>query len=96
MALGPMAVVPDRQRRGIGAALIREGLNECAAAGSAGVFVVGHPEYYPRFGFATGSRAGFTCEFEVSDDAFMVAELIPGALAGQSGTVYFHDAFRSA
>jgi putative acetyltransferase len=95
-ALAPMAVHSQRQRHGIGSNLIRTGLEECRRAGIAAMFVVGHPSYYPRFGFATASRFGFTCEFDVPDEVFMAMELIPGALAAGSGTVCFHEAFRNA
>jgi putative acetyltransferase len=96
MALAPMAVIPNRQRTGIGSTLVLNGLDECRQLGITAVFVVGHPSYYPRFGFATGSTLGFNCEFDVPDEAFMAAELIPGGLAGRSGTVHFHEAFRNA
>ena len=96
MALAPVAVAPQRQRLGIGSALVRTGLEECQRSGAAAVFVVGHPAYYPRFGFSRASGFGFQCEFDVPDDAFMVAELVPGALSAHSGTVHFHEAFRDA
>ena len=96
MALAPMAIVPERQRTGIGTTLARAGLDECRRFRIGAVFVVGHPLYYPRFGFAAGSTRGFSCEFDVPDEVFMVVELIPGALAGRSGTVHFHEAFRNA
>jgi len=95
MALAPMAVIPQRQRMGIGSELVRAGLEECRRSGVAAVFVVGHSWYYPRFGFSPASACGFRCEFEVSDDAFMVAELLSGALMAHSGTVHFHEAFRN-
>lgn len=95
MALAPMAVIPERQRLGIGGALVRAGLQECWRAGAEAVFLVGHPSYYPRFGFSPASRCGFQCEFDVPDEAFMVAELIPNVLAGRSGTVRFHEVFRN-
>lgn len=96
MALAPMAVIPQRQRTGIGTALVRAGLEECRHSGVGAIFVVGHPSYYPRFGFAAGSKVGFNCEFDVPDEAFMILELVPGKLAGRSGTVHFHEAFRNA
>jgi len=96
MALAPVAVAPHRQRLGIGSALVRTGLEECQRLGAAAVFVVGHPSYYPRFGFSPASGFGFQCEFDVPDEAFMVAALVPGALSGHSGTVHFHEAFRQA
>jgi putative acetyltransferase len=94
MVLAPMAVTPQRQRAGIGSALVRAGLEECQRLRIDAVFVVGHPTYYPRFGFKPASSVGFTCEFEVPDDAFMVAELTAGVLDGKTGTVHFHPAFK--
>lgn len=95
MALAPMAVTPDRQRVGIGSQLVQAGLAECSRRGVEAVFVVGHPLYYPRFGFARASAVGFACEFDVDDAAFMVVELVPKALNGMTGTVYFHEAFKA-
>jgi putative acetyltransferase len=93
MGLGPMAVVPDRQRKGVGAALVRQGLMCCKDLGARAVVVVGHPEYYPRFGFAPASRYALRCEYDVPDNVFMVAELEAGALNGASGVVRYHHAF---
>jgi putative acetyltransferase len=94
MGLAPMAVTPDRQRSGIGASLIAAGLDECRQAGVEAVFVVGHPTYYPRYGFVPARGLGFMCEFDVPDDAFMVIELVRGRLEARAGTVHFHDAFK--
>ena len=96
MALAPMAVVPERQRAGIGSELVRDGLESCRRHGVEAVFVVGHPAYYPRFGFSLASGFGITCEFEVPDEAFMALELAPGALRGRTGQVFFHEAFRAS
>lgn len=93
MALAPMAVSPECQRAGIGSALVRAGLEECQCLGTDAVFVVGHPTYYPRFGFKPASSLGFVCEFEVPDEAFMVAELAAGILDGKTAIVHFHPAF---
>jgi len=93
MALAPMAVHPDRQRTGIGSALVRAGLDECRRRGVEAVFVVGHAEYYPRFGFTRASQFGITCEFEVQDDVFVAIELVEDALRGKAGIVHFHEAF---
>ena len=95
MALAPMAVTPARQRAGIGSALARDGLAECRRRGVEAVFVVGHPEYYPRFGFTLASSFGIACEFEVRDEAFMALELVAGALREKAGTVFFHQAFHA-
>ena len=80
--LGPMAVTPARQHSGIGSELVRRGLDACRREGYEAVVVVGHPEYYPRFGFQRGSRFGLRCEFVVPDEVFMAVELQRGALAG--------------
>jgi len=92
-ALGPMAVLPGRQRQGIGSALVRAGLDACAGLGGRAVFVLGHPDYYPRFGFLPASRFGIVSQFEVPDDVFMALELEPGALAGKAGSMRYHAAF---
>jgi len=95
VALAPMAVTPERQRAGIGSALVRNGLEECRRRGFEAVFVVGHPAYYPRFGFTLASSFGIACEFEVQDEAFMAVELVAGVLRGKTGTIIFHEAFRA-
>lgn len=93
LGLGPVAVLPERQRRGIGAALIRHGLAECGRLGHGVVVVLGHPGYYPRFGFVRASARGLRCEYDAPDDAFMVVELTPGALRGGGGLVRYHPEF---
>lgn len=93
MGLAPMAVVPDRQRQGIGSRLVLEGLERCRRSGVAAVVVVGHAAYYPRFGFVPGSRFGIGCEYDVPDDVFLICELHQDALRGLSGTVRYHPAF---
>jgi putative acetyltransferase len=94
MGLAPMAVAPAHQREGIGSALVRAGLESCRQLGCGAVVVLGHPSYYPRFGFEPSVRFGIGCEYEVPAEAFMVIELQPGYLSGVSGTVQFHAAFR--
>ena len=93
LGLGPMAVAPDRQGRGIGAALVRAGLDECRKTGAEVVVVLGQPDYYPRFGFKPAKPLGVTWEIEVPEEAFMVTELRDGALAGRGGVVCYHQAF---
>ncbi len=93
LALGPMAVLPTRQHEGIGTRLIHAGLERCSRMRCPAVVVVGHPDYYPRFGFVPASRFGLRCEFEVPDEAFMARELVPGALEGHTGTIHYHPAF---
>jgi putative acetyltransferase len=91
--LGPMAVRPDLQRRGIGSRLVREGLAASSAAGFRAVVLLGHPEYYPRFGFVPASRFSLRCVYDAPDEAFMALELVPGALASLAGTVHYAPAF---
>jgi putative acetyltransferase len=79
LGLAPVAVRPSHQRRGIGSALIIEGLSACRQDGYGFVVLLGHPEYYPRFGFRRGSEFGLGNEYG-ADDAFMVLELVPGSL----------------
>jgi putative acetyltransferase len=93
MGLAPMAVLPHRQRSGIGSALADVGLTECRLLGAVGVVVVGHPRFYPRFGFAAASRFGLTCEFEVPDDVFMAIELVEHAFSATGGRIRYHPAF---
>jgi putative acetyltransferase len=93
LGLGPMAVVPARQRTGIGTTLGRAALAEARRAGWDAVVVLGHPGYYPRFGFRPASSFGLRCEYDAPDEAFMALELRPGALGGVQGMVRYHPAF---
>jgi putative acetyltransferase len=93
MGLGPMAVAPIHQRQGIGSLLVRAGLEQCRAMGVGGVVVLGHPQYYPRFGFRPAARHGINCQYDAPADAFMLLELVPGYLGGACGTIRYHPAF---
>lgn len=93
--LSPVAVAPDHQRQGIGAKLIRAGLDRCPDRGWLSVFLVGNPAYYTRFGFQMAKPLGFSCAGP-HDPFLQVLELAPGALAGTSGLVRFHPAFDEA
>jgi putative acetyltransferase len=90
-ALAPMAVLPEYQRQGIGGRLIRHGLDGLRALGEQIVIVVGHPEYYPRFGFSSGLARSLESPFP--SDAFMALELCARALEGIRGRVRYPDAF---
>jgi putative acetyltransferase len=94
VSLAPMCVRPDRQRQGIGSALVRAGLDAVRDAGWRAVIVLGHPEFYPRFGFSADLAARLAAPF--AGPAFMALELVPGALAGTRGTVTYPPAFRLA
>jgi len=96
VALAPMAVLPAHQRKGIGSQLVRAGLEECRRLGHDIVVVLGHPDYYPRFGFVSAKQRGIDCEFEVPDEAWMVLELKEGILRGKSGTVKFQSEFQES
>jgi putative acetyltransferase len=89
VALAPMAVLPEFQRQGIGTALVRDGLDRCRTAA---VIVVGHPEYYPRFGFS--AALGAQLESPYPGPAFMALELVPDCLAGVVGRVEYPPPFR--
>lgn len=95
MGLAPMAVLPSHQSRGVGSRLVREGLGACRRLGCGAVFVLGHPAYYPRFGFAPASLKGLRSVYAVPDEAFMVVELEPGALDGRGGLVRYRPEFGS-
>jgi putative acetyltransferase len=93
LGLAPMAVNPDRQRNGVGTALIKAGLDACKSLGAAAVVVLGHTAYYPKFGFVPAARFGLRCEYDAPPEAFMALELQPGTLADAAGTVRYHPAF---
>ncbi len=95
LALGPMAVLPSHQGHGIGSQLVRAGLEECRRLGHDLVIVLGHPDFYPRFGFVPASRYGIRWERDVPDEVFMVAELREGALTERGGTVRYQPEFAS-
>ena len=91
VALAPMAVVPARQRSGIGSTLVRAGLDRCRTLGEQIVLVVGHPTYYPRFGFSHALTRALQSPYD--GEAFMALELVPGALADVSGEVRYSSPF---
>lgn len=93
MGLAPLAVQPAHQRAGTGAALVRAGLEHCRRLGCGAVVVLGHPGYYPRFGFRPAVQFGIRSEYDVRDEAFMALALRPGYLQGAGGTVQYHAAF---
>jgi putative acetyltransferase len=94
--LAPMAVAPAQQRRGIGSALVEAGLQACCAAQIDALFVLGHPDYYPRFGFRRADEFGIACEFSAPAEAWMALLLRAGALGNcRAATVHFHPAFHA-
>jgi putative acetyltransferase len=90
-SLAPIAVLPGLQARGIGGALMRHGIAVCADKGYGALIVVGHPAYYPRFGFAADAVAHL--ESPYAGGAFMGLDLRPGFLASTRGAVRYPAAF---
>ena len=91
LSLAPVAAAPGRQNNGVGTALINAGLAAAQAAGFQAVIVVGHPAYYPRFGFSAEAARHLAAPFH--GPAFMALDLAPGALSGQAGQVKYPPAF---
>lgn len=92
--LAPMSVRPAHQRKGVGRELVLAGLEACRQRAYHAVVVVGHPQYYPRFGFVQAQMKHLECEFPVPPDAWMLCELQVNALAGVSGVVRYRPEFR--
>jgi putative acetyltransferase len=93
LGLAPLSVKPSSQSSGIGTALGHAGIEECRRRGAAAVVVLGHPAYYPRFGFSPAKERGLRCKWSDDEASFMALELAPGALNGCSGLVAYHAAF---
>lgn len=93
LALAPMAVLPNMQRKGIGGQLIRRGLEVAKELGYSSVIVLGHKDYYPKFGFEPAERWNIQTHYEVPSDYFMGLALVPGGLEGVSGMVQYSAPF---
>ena len=91
--LAPVAVLPERQRQGIGSTLIENGLARCRRQGVGVVVVLGHHDYYPRFGFYPAHTRGLTCDYKSPPEAFMAIELAPGSFDVCRGLVRYHPTF---
>lgn len=91
LSLAPMSVLPEVQNTGVGSRLVREGLDQCRALDYGIVLVLGHPTYYPRFGFSATLTAPLDAPF--SGESFMALELAPGALENLHGTVEYSPPF---
>jgi putative acetyltransferase len=92
-ALGPMAVDPEVQRQGIGTELVEAGNARLRENGCPFVVVVGHPEFYPRFGFKPARPLGITCEWEVPDEVFMILVLDETTMSGVTGKAEYRREF---
>ncbi len=95
LSLGPIAVLPEHQRHGIGSALIEHGHQRGRELGYPFVVLIGHPWYYPRFGYVEARPHGLVTIWEVSDPVFMVCELKAGALGNAAGTIRYPEPFRN-
>lgn len=93
VGLAPMAVRPEWQRRRIGSALVRAGIDACRARHHGLIVVFGHPDYYPRFGFKSSRGVGPRCKWSREDDHFMYLELEAGQLALTGGHVDYCPEF---
>jgi putative acetyltransferase len=91
LALAPLGIAPAYQRRGFGQALVRAGLRDVRALGWEAVIVLGHPDYYGKFGFRADLATGFTAPFR--GPAFMALELRPGSLSGRKGRIIYPISF---
>jgi len=89
-------VRPDCQRQGIGSELIRAGIEELKSNRCAFVVVLGHPQYYPRFGFERASRYGIRSEWQVPDEAFMILMLDESEMRSVSGVAKYRLEFAEA
>jgi putative acetyltransferase len=95
VALAPMAVTPEFQERGVGTALVERGLALCRERGYTVVVVLGHPDYYPRFGFSPAKGQALQSPYSELGAAYMALELVPGTLEGVSGSVRYPEPFAS-
>ena len=93
LALAPIAVTPKYQRKGVGKAMVEHGLTKARHSDFDSVIVLGHAEYYPRFGFKPASLYGIKTPFDVPDEAFMALALTHEGLNDVSGTVVYPDEF---
>ena len=93
MGLAPMAVLSEFQNRGIGTKLVRTGLAYCKARAYDAAVVLGHPTYYPRFGFVPSVNFDIKSEYDVPDDVFMIQALRTGALKHHRGIIKYQQAF---
>lgn len=93
IGLAPLAIIPEKQNQRVGSTLIEHGLRKCRNEGFRFVVVLGHPAYYPRFGFIPAGRFNLRSEYNVADDVFMAMELVEGALSGCVGVVKYQPEF---
>lgn len=93
VGLAPMAVLPAHQKKGVGTAMVRAGIERLKDGENTAVVVLGHPAYYPRFGFANASKYKIMWDKTAPDESFMALELEPGALKGKGGVARYRPEF---
>lgn len=93
LALAPVAVVPEHQKKGIGSQLIHAALKKAKEVGYHSVIVLGHKDYYPKFGFKQASLWNIQAPFEVPNEVFMALELTENSLENVQGVVHYSKAF---
>ena len=96
VGLGPMAVTPSHQRQGIGSRLVEAGIDRLRRAACPFIIVIGHPSFYPRFGFQPAASYGVTCEWDVPADVLMVNILDPNVAGNLRGQARYRPEFSSA
>jgi len=97
MGLSPMVVLPDRQREGIGTQLVTEGLERLQENACPYVIVLGHPEYYPKFGFEPAEKYRIVCQWEgIPSNAFMIRIFDSAVMEGIEGIALYRDEFNDA
>jgi putative acetyltransferase len=96
LSLGPIAVLPEYQKQGVGGRLIEAGHRAALELGYDSVVLLGHPSYYPRFGYRMAKIWGLTNPWGINDEPFMAIELVEGSLEGKAGMVIYPDAFNEA
>ncbi|MGR3207700.1 GNAT family N-acetyltransferase [Bacillus glycinifermentans] len=93
LALAPVSVAPEYQKKGIGSRLIRAALKNAKELGYRSVIVLGHKDFYPKFGFKPASLWNIQAPFEVPDEVFMALELTDHSLEHVQGVVHYSEAF---
>ena len=93
--LAPMAIKPEYQRQGVGQAMLEEAKQTLAELGYPVIVVLGHPEYYPKAGFVPAAPQGIQCPWPVPEEAFMVLEVVSGAIDGKTGMISYSEEFNA-
>ena len=95
MGLAPMAVLSQHQNKKIGSKLVKAGLEQCKSLNYDAVVVLGHTNYYPKFGFVPSVRFDIKSEYDVPDEVFMILELVPECLKNHAGVIKYHEVFNN-